>query len=241
MTSQTNAGGIYQVNFRLDSRLPSENGMNSCAGFSRDVLGDFILRGVGITYHIDTHPEFEELLEDLRINKRIPKEELRYALEPAIMNGKNGLEGHVYYYFGIPKEDRLCIRVDKDKKEYFPEAEEQSDQGTDHVCMHGEDAPFNPFKKPDSSPSFSKIRINLSYSGNHNPESRYLEEFLEGLPLPADGISLDGYFGSKSAYITLTTPEDHFLDIWVNNPETEEDFEKAVALARRLENMFNIN
>ncbi|MEK6828332.1 MAG: hypothetical protein AABX78_03195, partial [Nanoarchaeota archaeon] len=140
--------GYAIKNFKIHAvrfQLPSLNEGLLYAPFSLDAIKGFSLESVTATYHIHRHPEFHELLENLRETKRIPRQKLFKAKEPNIFPlGNVCLIAKVVYIFGTPLEDRLCIPVEPRDLEYFPEAEEQIDQG--HACMHGESAPYNPFK-----------------------------------------------------------------------------------------------
>ncbi|MCH8004482.1 MAG: hypothetical protein IH934_07690 [Nanoarchaeota archaeon] len=251
--SANNENSVPLVTFRLP---PSEAGksyapfsMKSLTGFD---LG-FDLKGVRLTYYINEHPEFKEVLKHLRVNERIPRQKICGGNEPEVYPLKNGdLEGKMIYILGTPSEERLCIQVEPKDVKYIPEADEQVEQ--QHHCIHGEDAPVNPFDtNPKNAKELSVVSITLSRLIDPIPElsihtSNYLEETLEGLLVPADGLALEGIHtlqnekqgGLKiiTPVVKLRTPYENFIEIKLNDPLTEEDWENKIKLARNLEAMF---
>lgn len=227
-------GNVSRVYFKL----PAHDAGKSSAIFSIEHIGDLKLSTAYLTYHVDKHPEFIEVVRDLR-QKRIPKEEILFAAEPMVlptMCGDGSLEGAMAYYLGTSPDNRLCVEVEPKDVKYVPEASEQPEQG--HHCIHGEDAPLNPFEiNPGNGKMISSVRISLIQ--NSDIGRKRLEELLEGLPVPADGLALSGYgYNDEYREVRLRTPSDPFINIVVAKPFIEKNWEDSVALARNLEKMF---
>lgn len=223
---------IYAVSLLL----PPLSNTNPLAPFSLEAVGNFWFNMVTTSYYFDSHPEFKYLLQDLRQSKRIPIQSLEFSEEPSVFREQDvGLVGSIQHWFGKPYEDRLCIKVDRKIQKYVPEAEEQSNK--EHVCIHGDTAPFNPFDVSE----LSAVKITLHNNSYGHASERRLEEFLEGLPVPADGLEVGGELGGRGGQYgiaRLKTPEDPFLETLILDPKKQENWAGMASLARRLEGMF---
>lgn len=219
--------------------LPYESDSSQLyAPFNLDSIKDLRLERIRVDYNISEHPEFRELLKNLMSTKRIPKEKLHAHLELDIFDYRlDGLYGFMEYTFGRPKKNKpLCIEVDyvKGLKELVPEADEQKEQ--EHWCIHGETAPFIPFN-PDK---FSEISIGLKSTGD-NRGNHYLNEFLDGLLVPADGLTIEGFYGSEAGRVKSKTPyypTINNFEISMYKPESRDNWLNLIKLARRIEEMF---
>ncbi len=221
---------------------PASKAEKSYAPFSMSSIGDFQITGAHFEYHVDKHPEFAGLLEDLMVDHRIPGHKIHLPQEPEIRQMRNGsLIGRMHYYFGDSQE-RLCIPVEPKDVKYVPEAEHQLEQ--EHYCIHGKDAPVNPFEpSPKDSEKLSVVEIVFGVSRESTNGKRHLEETLEGLPVPADGLSLSTVHNGNYSHIELSTPYRPFIEIRLDEPLSEEplseeNWTNQIALARRLEQMF---
>lgn len=222
--------GVYSVNLKL----PSSIDRASHAPFSREAIGEFHVVYFEATYDIDRHPEFRELLRDLRENKRMPGQIISHANEPSIQTLKDGrLNGRMIYRLGDPEKDGLCVQVEPYHLKYVPEAKGQMDRG--HYCIHGETAPYNPFDtNPKDATELSVVQIVLGDRSNYG----YLDDFLGGLQVPSDGLKMQVWDGTTNATIRLRTPDEQFIDILLSNIKSSESWDNKVALARKLEEMF---
>lgn len=211
------------------------------APFTLESITDFWLDSFEVTYHINRHPQFKRLLEELRRTIRIPKEKLYGHIQPHIDDDKFwGPVGVMEYIFGNPRNNnRLCVQVDpirelKELKKLVPEVEEQKKQK--HYCIHGETAPFIPFNPY----RFTEISIILSRTDDIEGFS-YLNEFVDSLIVPSGGLTISGFHDNGRGTIKTRTPYNptmrHF-EIIIRNPEERDNWINLVRTARRLEEMF---
>jgi len=221
--------------------LPASEAEKSYAPFSMSYIGDFQISGATFSYNVDKHPEFAGILNNLMEIYRIPEHKIYWAPEPKIYRMRNGsLEGRMSYYLGDSQEE-LCIPVEPEDVKYVPEADEQPEQG--HHCIHGESAPVNPFGiSPKDSKKLSVVNITFQVSKESPNGRKYLEETLEGLPVPADGLSLSYKHNGNYSHVRLRTPYKPSIEISLDplseGPLSEENWRNQIALARRLEEMF---
>jgi len=220
--------------------LPSSDALKSYVPFSMNHVGDFGISSASFTYRTSEHPELIEVLKDSRVNYRIPRHKISRVSEPSITHFTNGtLEGAMSHYFGKPQEEALCIPVEPTDVKYVPEADKQPE----HYCIHGESAPVNPFEtNPEDAEQLSAVRISLNASRNSLDGRKYLEETLEGLPLPSYGLSLDGMYNGQNGWVSLRTTYKPYIRFFLDGSASDEslivrNLENLIKLARSLEMM----
>lgn len=212
-------------------KLPASEAGKLIAPFSMKNTNGIEISGVDLTYYIDAHPELAEVLNDLRVNHRIPGHRVISGNTIISQKRDGSVEAKVNYIL-VESQGRLCTLVDPEHVKYVPEAREQPEQA--HFCIHGESAPVNPFDiEPKDFKKISVVHIGLN-------RLRYneicLEETLRGLPMPADGLELS--YSGHSKFVRLRTPTEPFVQINIQDPSSEENWRSQIALARQLEAMF---
>ena len=211
----------------LQLYLPYTEGHNPQVPFSQSALGDFKIDCTIVHYDRDVIPNFDEVVQELRM-KNIPIGEISRVYELAINRlGDNILSGRASYVFGTPPLEKLCIEVNAKQSHLVPDAKEQQDQG--HYCIHGDYAPFIPF----NSPEFSNISIELIVA--RNSRDTYLRNFLDGVPVQQN-LSLT-VIGDDGVRI-FRNPHSSQFEICIDHPETKRDVTKVLSFIRRLEEMF---
>lgn len=216
---------------RGNFNLPASEAGKLIAPFSMKNTNGFGISGVYLTYCINEHPELAEVLNDLRVNHRIP-EHMVISGNIIISQKRDGsVEAEVDYTLA-ESHGRLCTLVDPEHVKYVPEAREQPEQA--HFCIHGESAPVNPFDiEPKHSKKISVVKIGLNRLGY---DGIRLEETLSGLPVPADGLELS--YSGHYKFVRLRTPTEPFIQLSIQDPLNEENWRSQIALARSLEAMF---
>lgn len=250
-------------------QLPASHQKKSYAPFSwayTNVYGHEF-SSVRLTYDIASNPEFVEVLKDLR-QTRIPKHKIFLADGPDVFaetrhfplfldehDFTGRLVGGIIYFLGDnyklgdPKEGELHIKVNEKDRIYVPEADAQHYHEQSRYCIFGESAPFNPFDtNPKDAQPLSRVFIVLNLikpnDFGYSPNGiRHLEEILEGVPVPADGLHVrrDGhdYDGNTTfADIQLKTPFRNTIQVGMGDPLNRKNWEDVVKLARSLEEMF---
>ena len=231
--------------------------LKSFAHFPPDAIENFNIENIRIRYDIDEHPEFKDILKGL-MQRNIPKEKVKWAHAHISPNKEYSISfltdmlifssikfqstrlmnfyGEVIYMFGDSEND-VCVQFDPmmGLKKLVPGIKYQPEQ--EHDCISGI-YPFNPFEPH----LFNRIYITLMT--DNTPEGvLYLHENLDGLPIPSDGISLSVTamtYHKEDGMIGFGAMNYPFLDIFIPQPESKENWLKHIEAARKLEELFKV-